>query len=239
MKQLESDFNTCSSIKNELDLGILYSDLMGNVQGVVQYNRESSTAINVTDICEVMTATGDAYAQFVKLSATFREIYNVPCEDANWNDVIEYLSAIEKDPTNSARPWTYQTCDEFGYYQTTDSVNQPFTPWKELNLNFSRAMCEGAFDGWRSDPETDWINQAYGDVHIAGTNIVFAAGTIDPWHALGVTNSTPTLPQDSEEPVYILGTAHCNDLYAPSPSDPESLTYAREVIADYVAAWLV
>lgn len=41
MKQLETDFQTCSTIDNDLDLAVLYSDLMGNVQGTVQYNRES------------------------------------------------------------------------------------------------------------------------------------------------------------------------------------------------------
>lgn len=42
-------------------------------------------------------------------------------EDASWADTIQYLSAPQNDPTNAARPWTYQTCNEFGYYQTTDS----------------------------------------------------------------------------------------------------------------------
>jgi hypothetical protein len=38
--------------------------------------------------------------------------------------------------------------------------------------------------------------------------------------------------------VFILGTAHCADMRAPQETDPESLTYAREVIAQYVAQWL-
>ena len=42
-------------------------------------------------------------------------------EDASWADTIEYLSAPQNDASNAARPWTYQTCNEFGYYQTTDS----------------------------------------------------------------------------------------------------------------------
>jgi len=36
------------------------------------------------------------------------------------------------------------------------------------------------------------------------TNIVFTSGTIDPWHALGVTNYTAPLPEaPSELPVYV------------------------------------
>lgn len=78
----------------------------------------------------------------------------------------------------------------------------------------------------------------YGDISIAGTNIIFPAGTIDPWHALGETNSTVPLANPTENALYILGTAHCNDLYAAASSDPASLTYARQVIAEQVTKWL-
>lgn len=55
-----------------------------------------------------------------------------------------------------------------------------------------------------------------------------------------MTNFTSSLlPQQSETSVFIEGTAHCNDLYAPnSASDPLSLTLARETIAKTVASWL-
>ena len=99
-------------------------------------------------------------------------------------------------------------------------------------------MCAAAFDGWKSDPEVAWINQFYGDVDIAGTNIIFPSGTIDPWHVLGVTNTTGKLPQSTEQALFIEGTAHCSDLYAPASSDPASLTYARQVIAEQIRAWI-
>lgn len=87
--------------------------------------------------------------------------------------------------------------------------------------------------------KVDWINQEYGAVRIAGTNIAFSSGTIDPWHALGVTNYTASqLPQNTEQSVYIDGTAHCADLYAASNSDPASLTSARLTIAGLVDKWL-
>jgi serine protease 16 len=121
MQQLEKDFATCSSINTAQDLAVLYSDLMGNVQGTVQYNNEHLGVMNVTDICSTMLASGDPYAQFVALSAQFRKANGQECEDANWADMTAYLSASAKDPTNAGRPWTYQTCNEFGYFQTTDS----------------------------------------------------------------------------------------------------------------------
>jgi hypothetical protein len=230
-------------------LGVFYSNVMGNLQGTVQYNNEHAGTWNVTDVCNVMTASSgsgsdngsDAYSKLVKLSTIFMEQAGAKCEDVSYKSTIEYLSDIAPDPSNAARSWTYQTCNEFGYYQTADSPNQPFSAFKPaLGLDFSRKMCFDAFDGWSSDPNVDLVNLKYGGVHLDATNIVFTSGTIDPWHALGVTNYTSTLPQyPSELPVYILGTAHCNDLYAPNAqSDPESLVYAREVVAKKVAQWL-
>lgn len=231
--QLETDFQLCKPMSSQADWAIFMSDLMGNVQGTVQYNNEHNGVLNVTDICKIMTATSDNYQNFVTLQSKYRAANGQDCEDGNWADTMAFYQE-----TSASRSWTYQTCNEFGYYQTTDSLNQPFSSWKLLNLDFYRAMCAGAFNGWKSDPQVHFMNEVYGDVHIAGTNIAFAAGTIDPWHALGATNVTHPLPQASEVKVYIQGTAHCHDLYAPANSDPQSLTDARKVIAQNVASWL-
>lgn len=237
-RKLDADFKTCSPMNTWLDMGVFLSDIMGNVQGTIQYNNEHLNVANVTNICNTMAVADDdisAYDKFIILSANYRLSAGQECEDASWSDTIKYLSASAKDPTNAARPWVFQTCNEFGYFQTTDSKNQPFHAWSVLNTNFSFAMCNDSFGGWSHAPQTAWINQEYGDVHIAGTNILFPSGTIDPWHALGVTNSTDELPQKSELKIYIEGTAHCNDLYAPANSDPATLTYARSIISEKLA----
>lgn len=131
------------------------------------------------------------------------------------------------------RQWTYQTCNQFGYYQTTDYIAQPFANWSLLNLDFYYQLCAAAFDGWNYDPEAYWTNTYYGDTRIAGTNIIFPTGTIDPWHVLGVVDDT-VLPQSTEQSLEIVGTAHCADLRAPSSTDLPALTEARQTIADFV-----
>ena len=97
------------------DLSILLSDLMGNIQGTIQYNNEKNGVANVTDICSVMTGdkNGDtAYDRFVTLSAQYREAYGQSCEDASWDASVEYLANAAYNPANNMRPWTYQTCNE-------------------------------------------------------------------------------------------------------------------------------
>jgi len=246
-KQLALDFHTCEPIETEQDMTVMLSDLMGNVQGTIQYNNEGSTSMNAEAICSKMTKiTNDdnyymedttPYIQFVKLSADYRVENGVECEDASWAATLEWLTPIEKDPNNVGRPWTYQTCNEFGYFQTTDSMHQPFHSWKSLNMNFYDDMCKAGFN-FTVEPQVEFINQMYGDINIQGSNTALVAGTIDPWHALGVTNYTTSTLQESEVPVYILGTAHCADMSAPSSSDPAPLVQAHEDITAQVEKWL-
>jgi serine protease 16 len=119
--KLQKDFQICSPLSGDKDVSILMSDLMGNVQGTVQYNNEKNGVLNVTDICATMLAGPDAYTQFTVLSAQYRNASGLECENANWKDTVAYLSNPVMDPTNNGRPWTYQTCNEFGYFQTADS----------------------------------------------------------------------------------------------------------------------
>lgn len=82
------------------------------------------------------------------------------------------------------------------------------------------------------------MNTVYGGLDIDATNVIFPSGSIDPWHALGVTQDMTSMPQDSEIPLFIVGTSHCADLPTPTPYDPQSLTDARVSIASAVSGWL-
>lgn len=176
--KLEADFLTCSPMSSSKDVSILLSDLMGNIQGTVQYNNEKSGVMNVTDICSTMLTAGSTpYENFVTLSELYLQSAGMTCQDVAWKDTVDYLAAIQKDPSNNMRPWTYQTCNEFGYYQTADSPTQPFHPWaSSLDMDFYRALCYEGFDGWTADPQTEWMNEVYGGIGIDGTDIIFPAG---------------------------------------------------------------
>lgn len=124
MTKIQTDFHTCGKITNDKDLGVLYSDLMGNVQGTVQYNLESSSpsAFTISSICAVMTnSSTSAYNNFVQLQSMYLSSNGETCEDASWQDLVSFLLVTAKDVNNDYRPWIYQTCNEFGYFQTTDS----------------------------------------------------------------------------------------------------------------------
>lgn len=51
VQQLEVDFQTCRNLTSAKDIAILLSDLMGNVQGTIQYNNEHSGVMNGNCFC--------------------------------------------------------------------------------------------------------------------------------------------------------------------------------------------
>lgn len=78
--RLAKDFHLCSPIETPRDLWVLQTNLMGNVQGVVQYNAERE-GITVADVCEALLdgqaeAVGvedeELYRRFVDLSNKVR-----------------------------------------------------------------------------------------------------------------------------------------------------------------------
>jgi hypothetical protein len=93
-----------------------------------------------------------------------------------------------------------QTCIEFGYYQSSDSTNQPFG--NLFPVSFSLQQCMDIYN--IAGPNVAWTNTDYGGLNISGTRIVMPNGSIDPWHALSVLNTTNT----GIVPIFIEGTAH-------------------------------
>ncbi|KAK6018016.1 hypothetical protein OSTOST_16450 [Ostertagia ostertagi] len=148
------------------------------------------------------------------------------------------------------RAWVWQTCTEFGYYQSTDSDTagpffggKPALPVQGHNqvLNTGSTSTNVAVSLGATTTQTQWrqpvanVNAYYGGRdHMDSSYIILPNGNIDPWHALGKLNSTTS----TIIPVVIDGTAHCADMYATSLSDPASMTAARKTISTQLQQWL-
>ena len=77
-------------------------------------------------------------------------------------------------------------------------------------------------------------NTEYGNLNISVSNVVFVHGSLDPWHALGITRDvSPSAPA-----ILIEGTAHCANLYPPSQDDPQQLKDARARIGKLIGHWI-
>jgi len=235
--KLQNLFSFCSPIQNELDVANFYSSLAGNWMGTVQYNDEIGNPIDIRYLCNIMTQPNvDPLTAYVNISNIFLRSQQATCLDVSYADAIAQL----RDTSAAAagvgyRQWVYQTCTEFGYFQTSDSGKQPFG--NGMPLKFSLDQCRDAF-GLIAPPKITATNRIYGGKHLppwGPSNILFVNGNIDPWHALGVTkpiSSTLTT-------VFINGTAHCANVLPARDDDPPSLVQARKDIQAQIDKWLL
>lgn len=92
----------------------------------------------------------------------------------------------------AGRQWIYQTCTEFGFFQTSTARPKLFS--ETFPVDFFVQQCTDIFGPRygihlleRSVART---NTFYGAKDIEVSNVVFVHGYIDPWHALGITESS-------------------------------------------------
>jgi len=193
-------------------------------------------AINISTMCNVFESFSDPVQAWQNFQIDYYQASDEPsdnCLDISYEDYITELQNTSTADT-AARAWTWQYCNEFGYLQTGDGTNQPFSPM--ISLEFFLQQCQDAF-GVPIVPNTNWTNTYYGgrDIGYSSSNTVFPNGSVDPWHALGVRMASASLGNTA---VLINGTAHCADLYAPRPTDLPGLTAVRQMEVDSIAQWL-
>jgi len=204
---------------------------MGNFQGTVQYDNEGNP-ITIQTLCNIMNNQSmDALSAYVQVSNLFLSIYGVPCLDCSYSQMITSLQNTSQD-FGSGRQWTYQSCSEFGYFQTTDSVGQPFGDL--VPIAYYIQMCKDIF-GFDWLPAINETNNCYGGNGPTGaTKIVFVNGSLDPWHALSILEDQ----SETVTAVFINGTAHCADMRPERPSDPPQLIAARELTMGVIGDWI-
>lgn len=230
LASLSSLFNTCATIEQE-DIPVFMQSLAGNFMGVTQYNLEAP-GVNITTLCDMITAPGqDPLTNYVALWNAFA---GNECIDVSYEDMIEELKNDSIFTGVGGRQWFYQTCIEFGYFQTSDSPNQPFG--NLFNVSTQTQQCLDVFD-FEFLPDVNWTRTEFGDRDPDGSDTIWVNGSIDPWHALGVLPTT-TPPNAPFKTLLINGTAHCADMIPPFSGSPASLQAAQQVIGQQLATWL-
>ncbi|KHJ75229.1 serine carboxypeptidase S28 [Oesophagostomum dentatum] len=157
----------------------------------------------------------------------------------SYEEFIEHLKGAQQlgPKAGASWLWTWQTCTEFGYFQSSDSGYSIFGSPSPVNL-FTR-MCTDLYGeqytAMALQKSIDKTNNFYGGIDFyRGTNVVIPNGSIDPWHALGKYSS------NDPSVVYHLinGTAHCADMYPAREQDPPDLVATRKLIEKNIEKWL-
>jgi hypothetical protein len=101
-------------------------------------------------------------------------------------DLLSRVSTDEPDY------WGYQTCAEFGFYQTCEVGTQcMFAQGYDL-LKDQVSMCTDEFKIPVSQVASniELTNTVYGGNKPVGTCLTYPNGEVDPWHSLSILNAT-------------------------------------------------
>ncbi|XP_070685910.1 thymus-specific serine protease [Pempheris klunzingeri] len=242
--QVAVDFGCCQT-PEELDDQIeLMQSLADIAMGTVQYNEEG-VLMSIKELCAVMTSKSEAYeeketeaySRLIKLSQIYRSTSEEPCLDISHEKAVkDLMSTTIRSDRRAERQWTYQTCTEFGFYQTCEDALCPFSGL--VTLQTQTEVCSMVFGiSQHSLPgRIAFTNTYYGGDNARTRRVLYVNGGLDPWKELSVVQDRT---EDGEEAqsVFIKDTAHCADMMS-RVTDRCSLKKAREEIEKHVASWL-
>jgi serine protease 16 len=129
------------------------------------------------------------------------------------------------------RPWYYQICTQFGWFQGPSLKNYTLFS-KNLDLEYHKWTCRLYFGKRYPQVDPDHYNKKYHGLDIVHKvdRIVYVTGDNDPWTKVAVTPDMVKKSQLDNHAVMIKGGFHCKDLHVPLPFHPPSYREAHEKI---------
>jgi hypothetical protein len=205
-----------------------------------QENDPSCTAplCNMAKKCDFVlnyTSQGATPAQaLAKLERRSKHQNRVGCTNLSWEENVAYVA----DPEQGFgwRSWLWQTCTEFGFYQTCEigsacPFGQSYHP-----LSQDLELCERAF-GVAADDVAKAVQESldyYGGLDIATTRVLSVNGNIDPWSELALLHS-----ENDDLPAFVVnGASHHFWTHAVKDTDSVDVMGARQLIYSTVKKWL-
>ncbi|CAD7093607.1 unnamed protein product [Hermetia illucens] len=241
IKILEEDFangdltnvkkyiNVCQNFdtNNKLDVWTFFSAISDIFAGVVQTHNSGS----IENMCSLILAGNDDIAGLGNFLKAYLG-YGSQCVDITYEaDVAELKQTKLSD--DMMRQWYYQTCNEYGWYQTSGSSDQPFG--SSFPVELYTKLCHDVYDmQFSAESIEDNVQQTnidFGALKPGVNNVYFTHGSLDPWHAMG-------LLCEGECGTVIPMYAHCKDLASSSSADTEEMSAAKSTIFKLVKKWV-
>ena len=152
--------------------------------------------------CDVMTGAdggadggvgGGASTELERLARLSKMAFGGECVDVDHDSNVKHLASAElpvgwEDGAGDfERSWFWQTCTEFGFYQTcVDGSRCPFIVVPNAQtLDFNTEVCAKVFGNMSVAGVVDGAatrsNVRYGGWHPGSTRVLFPSGGVDPW----------------------------------------------------------
>jgi len=247
--ELQAEFNVCPGTMASVDDKANWDvSISGAVAGAVQYNHLISPGTNDIRAAVANSATPLAAALAVnKLIGTTKPPSEGGCVDKSLGSFYADLAnaTLPADGSGNAnRAWLWQTCNEFGYYQTADGA------WNEHNFFTAGAsnaavaygFCKDVFGIDDTKARIAATNEYYGGLTPKSrrggyvSNVFFSNGALDPWSLLGITERRPEFCESCRSMVGAQGS-HCVGLYGPSEGELASQIEIRNFAEKLFEQW--
>ena len=184
---------------------------------------------NIALICTTMTnsALGDEVARLALVAAGQKGTAVAP-----WLRRVQRLNGQDGPGWDL---WSWQTCNEFGFYQTCDIGSQcMYTRGLDLLVDeMSFCMADYKISKETVEENINQTNLNYGSDTPSGSRVLWVNGQVDPWHGLSVNTALPGMPI-----LYVKGASHHAWTHPLSDCSQQTVLDARQAIRSQVTAWL-
>lgn len=202
---LNEMFHLCHplDVASDLEVQRFFVEIAETVStGVINGGRGA-----VDDMCEMLTSS-ESTNDLVAFAEWFSyEHIRGGCFQESFQEVVDFHSEPEWPSIGviyGRRQFLYLQCTEYGWFATTDSVNQPFGT--RITLSYFTEMCRRVFGDWITEDalheNVNRTNAVFGGVQPVITNAFFTNGGLDPRRLtnvqvdIGTTVEAQTIPRE-------------------------------------------
>lgn len=209
-------------IKDPVDFLYVVADMAATA---VQYGFKDQFCQTLLKTKDSRTGYLNGYAQAGV--AAFASFQMTPIQDS-------FQSVESTDPANyekgvGARQWFYQSCTEYGYFQTAFHDPRFSARSSRIDAHYHESLCNRFFGVGPVDISP--IQRAYYEPLLdpATHRILFTNGSTDPWANLSVSLSLGNNTNPNTQSFMIEGGSHCSDLGSIDSSNPAPVSQAQSM----------
>ncbi|KAI8072674.1 serine carboxypeptidase S28-domain-containing protein [Gongronella butleri] len=202
------------------------------------------TANPFNDFCAIFDNTKSVHDEIEAYAGYISELVKSFCKDkpaVKCIDSHDPRNNMYTDENDDNRPWMYQVCTEYAYWQTANVPWRPTIVSRMLTPNWYQRQCPYFFGEHTVPHRPAWryTNQHYDGWHIKMNRTYFLDGEWDPWRTLSVqSKDAPAVPTDVDAKYVVLPRAvHHWDFFVTDTVD-DSIKELHKDLVDTMRRWL-
>lgn len=144
VREIHAAFNLCYALDLTRDVAHFFFEVSDIVAGLVQGHRPGS----IERACDYMRREKEDGKDDLHAFAGWVKHDSFTCLDMNYANSVEKFSNVEwgSEANRQMRQWTYQTCSEFAWFQTSTSTNQIFGSAELYPVDYFVQICQDLYD---------------------------------------------------------------------------------------------